>query len=513
MKRIQRIAVFHCTARVGSAWACAEGICLTLEKMGYQVIDCGRPEHMRVTLEQLAEMDMIILSAAEWYTDELKQRFGAAWASLKAVKIAWFAESAHRDDRDFTFAETRAMADFCYYPAAQDADEFSGIWLPFGADTEVFKPKPVDRDIDVGFLGAMYPKRVEYVKRINYPITYINSVSDPDYLKSFGLLADAYSSVRIFVNFPALSRLLVTKVTEVMACKAMLITPRPDHASAQRNLEQFEDGKHLVYYDPEHPESLKTLISHYQNHPEEVERIAEAGYQKIRMEDSLKARLQKVIGDVEFSLTYPQTNKPVTQAPARDTESLPLILTSQGKFFISNRQETIQSELWHFGRFEPLGAQLAIAVQPLLPGAVLDIGANIGIFTVPVALALRDCTVLSFEPQRMVFMQLCANVLANQLTNVFPRNLAVGLTDGQKPSILVPFFNVYSEKYTGSVSLDPQVHAIRRFMTDVAEPDQWAVHHDEIPLISLDSTLGGQQTSFIKVDVEGMEIQVLTRQC
>lgn len=515
MRHVKTIAVFHCSATVGSAWACAEGICLTLERMGYEVFDCGRPQYGRITLEQLQSVDLIILSAAEWYTDELQQCFGVQWKELKAVKIAWFAESAHRDDRDFNFAGTRAFADLCYYPAYQDAVEFSGLWLPFGVDTEIFNPKPVPRSINAGFLGAMYPKRIEYVKRIQYPITHLHSVSDLDVVKSFNLLAEAYSSVRIFVNFPALSRLLVTKVTEVLACRTLLITPRLDHPSAEHNLTQFVDRKHLVYYDPENPEALALLIDYYLQNIEKAEQIAEAGYQKVIQEDSLALRLKKIIGDVELIQTHPKLiqGRNLPQLPVEtsqiDTDTLPLISTGQGRYFITNSKETIQAELLNSGRFEPLGARLAIAMQPLCPGAILDVGANIGVFTVPVAIALPQTMVISFEPQRMVFMQLCANVLANRLTQVFARNEAVGESYAGQATTLVPFFNVFAENYTGSVSLDQGVQTIRGAMSSAAEPSQWASVHDSIALVSLDACCSIHSIGFIKVDVEGMEIQVL----
>jgi hypothetical protein len=207
----------------------------------------------------------------------LTNRYGLqAWNALKAPKAAWYAEFAHRDDRSFAFDRCRQLADRHYFPAAQDAVEFNGEWLPFGADLSVFKAKPVEKRYDAAFLGMMYPKRAEYVSRIGYPLTILPPAFDPNILYSFELLAEAYSATRIFVNLPSYSRLLVTKVTEVIACRTMLVTPKVDHPSGAHNMSQFTDGKHLVYYDSDRPGDVGGIIEHYLRSPSELDAIAGA---------------------------------------------------------------------------------------------------------------------------------------------------------------------------------------------------------------------------------------------
>ena len=191
-------------------------------------------------------------------------RYGTRFEQKKRLGTR---ESFHRDDRNFDFNSVRGLADFHYFPAIQDAEEFGGKWLPFGVDTSIFRPKPVEVIHDAAFLGTMYQKRAEYVGRIGYPLVRMQSVSSPNVRTSFDLLADAYCSTKIFVNLPALSRLLVTKVTEVMACGTFLLTPRLDHHSAYRNMEPFEHGKHLVYYNPDDPEEIARLVNYYLANP------------------------------------------------------------------------------------------------------------------------------------------------------------------------------------------------------------------------------------------------------
>lgn len=297
---IDTIAVFHAFAGPVCAWGCAEGIVTTLSRMQYGVIDCGRPPMKRVNLDSLKRADLIILCGPEHFWPLIEQEYEAEWNRLSMPKVAWYTESAYRDDRTFDFRGLKGIADVHYYPAIQDAEEFGGNWLPFGADIEMFHPKPVANACAAGFIGNLYPKRLEYVQSLTCPLTHIRPGQHPHVRRSFELLAEAYCCTDIFVNLPAYSRLLVTKLTEVMACGTMLITPAIDHPSGLKNMAQFENGRHVVYYDPARPAELGELVNHYLLYPEQREAIARAGRNEVRRGHSLETRLQAIISDVEF---------------------------------------------------------------------------------------------------------------------------------------------------------------------------------------------------------------------
>lgn len=295
-----RIAVFHNTAQVGCARCCSEGMVTTLASLGHEVLNLGNPCITSVPLEVLRTVDLIISGGPEWFAGALLARYGQHWFDLRAVKAAWYAETALRDDRSFDFAGLRPLADLHYYPAVQDAEQFGGTWLPFGADTLLFSP-PADgvRTFQTGFLGTIYPKRLEYLRATGFPITVLPPVHDADPVRSTHMLAEAYRSVEIFVNLPAYSRLLVTKITEVMACRAMLVTPAVDHPSGVGNMRQFEDGKHLVYYDQDRPDELAKLLDHYAHAPEERARIAQAGCEEVHRSHTLRNRMGRILEDAE----------------------------------------------------------------------------------------------------------------------------------------------------------------------------------------------------------------------
>ena len=77
-------------------------------------------------------------------------------------------------------------------------------------------------------------------------------------------------------------------------------------------------------------------------------------------------------------------------------------------------------------------AEMELLRQVVRPGnVVLDIGANVGTHTIFLAQTVGpEGAVLAFEPQRMVFQILCANVALNGLPNVYTHHAAVGRRPG-----------------------------------------------------------------------------------
>jgi FkbM family methyltransferase len=143
--------------------------------------------------------------------------------------------------------------------------------------------------------------------------------------------------------------------------------------------------------------------------------------------------------------------------------------------------------LQKYGEFS-VGEQDLFA-QIVRPGAVVvEVGANIGAHTVELArLAGREGEVHAFEPQRIVFQALCANLALNQCINVFARQSAVGAHTG---TIRVPSHDPSVRYNFGGVSLRNEEGG------------------EVVPLVTLDSLELGA-CHFLKADVEGMEAEVL----
>ena len=124
--------------------------------------------------------------------------------------------------------------------------------------------------------------------------------------------------------------------------------------------------------------------------------------------------------------------------------------------------------------------------QILRPGAhVADIGANIGTHTLAMARIVTNAGwVYAFEPQRLVFQTLCANVALNSVTNVDCVNMAV--SDTATP-ILVEELDPYRPVNFGGLELGRS--AANRSVSGT----------------TLDDFLNGRRLDFMKVDIQGME--------
>lgn len=122
---------------------------------------------------------------------------------------------------------------------------------------------------------------------------------------------------------------------------------------------------------------------------------------------------------------------------------------------------------------------------------VMDIGANIGAFTVPLSRFVgENGRVLAFEPQRVISQQLGANVAMNNLGNVEINNVAVGSVESV---IEVPRINYGIPGNFGAVSLLSNWSSEGALVEAVRQ-------------ISLDDVFyfeGSHCPSFIKIDVEG----------
>ena len=101
-------------------------------------------------------------------------------------------------------------------------------------------------------------------------------------------------------------------------------------------------------------------------------------------------------------------------------------------------REGIDFSIYLLGAFERSTVR---ALQKLvIPGSVVfDIGANIGAHTLFLAQAAApQGFVIAFEPQRLVYQTLCANMALNSITNVHCRPEALGNSSG---TIIVPPLN------------------------------------------------------------------------
>ena len=124
----------------------------------------------------------------------------------------------------------------------------------------------------------------------------------------------------------------------------------------------------------------------------------------------------------------------------------------------------------------------------------VDIGAHMGSWTLVLAEHFRE--VHAFEPQRLIYQQLCGNATLNGLTNVFAYNVGLDVAPTrltlQRPGI-----------DRGSSSARPEV--ADRFIEQGI-----ALSAETINVVPLDSFANVlTDVGLVKIDVEGLELRVL----
>lgn len=137
-------------------------------------------------------------------------------------------------------------------------------------------------------------------------------------------------------------------------------------------------------------------------------------------------------------------------------------------------------------------AKLLTAIQAMKiigPGTtVCDIGANIGNHSVFFGKVLGAKRVLAFEPQPHSYGTLCRNLELNGLTDALAYNCMVGGKSGR-----------------GTVTrFNPRNLAATAFA---------AAKDGEVPMVALDDLMDAEEMQglgFIKIDVEGMQMDVLS---
>lgn len=162
------------------------------------------------------------------------------------------------------------------------------------------------------------------------------------------------------------------------------------------------------------------------------------------------------------------------------------------------KNDLIAQRLQKFGTFEPEVNLAAIGfLSGHSSGSIVDIGANIGSFTLPLAMQFPNFEFICFEAQRLVSYQLAGSVALNGLSNVFVRHAMVSDFQG-KHTILVPDYAV--ETNIGALSLDSHINSLRGACTAGAL--------EQVDVIKLDD-LDSSNVRLLKIDVEGMELAVL----
>jgi len=133
---------------------------------------------------------------------------------------------------------------------------------------------------------------------------------------------------------------------------------------------------------------------------------------------------------------------------------------------------------------------------------IIDIGANNGNFTIDFAHLVGDTgKVYAFEPQRIIYYQLCGNVFMNGLDNVYCYNHAIGNVVTSISMENVDYYNTGDVNF-GNVKIDESSRWKKIDSQLIPAEKEYVL---EVPL----DQYSFKDVVFIKIDVQGYELNVI----
>jgi FkbM family methyltransferase len=165
-------------------------------------------------------------------------------------------------------------------------------------------------------------------------------------------------------------------------------------------------------------------------------------------------------------------------------------------------------DLLNTSAFDPAGVELTTSLLNLRRRhfgdgvTAIDCGANIGVFTLECARAMTGWgNVIAIEAQERVFYALAGNIAIN---NAFNARAIFAAASDQSGMMKAPQLDHTRPASFGSVEIKRREHT--EFAGQTIDYD--APGAVEIPCMTLDS-LGLSRVDLVKIDVEGMEMNVL----
>ena len=139
-------------------------------------------------------------------------------------------------------------------------------------------------------------------------------------------------------------------------------------------------------------------------------------------------------------------------------------------------------------------AEIDICKQILTPtDFVIEVGSNIGSHTLALAKTVDKGAVFAFEPQDVIFQNLCANISINSITNCSCFHTA--LSDEKDKKLYLPNYNFNKEYNFGAMSF------LRTKESNYTR---------EASVDTLDCRFKGlNRLKLLKIDAEGMEVNIL----
>lgn len=182
-----------------------------------------------------------------------------------------------------------------------------------------------------------------------------------------------------------------------------------------------------------------------------------------------------------------------------------MILSDTDRRSVGDQKVGVSHQFLTSGTYETRQTELLVNLVKLrrrihnAPFSVIDAGANLGAFTLPMARELGAFgTVYAIEMQIAIYYALCGNIALNSVHNVKAINCALGESTG---FIDINFPHYDREASYGSFSILREINEARGF-TELQD------RKERVSVRTIDE-LSFFNVGVIKLDVEGAELDVL----
>ncbi len=175
-----------------------------------------------------------------------------------------------------------------------------------------------------------------------------------------------------------------------------------------------------------------------------------------------------------------------------------------GRYLVYSTNDSLGAILLSQGIHEPSVLQLSdLIMKNSSKKSILDIGANIGTYSIPMAVKFPHKNIFSFELQRNVYYQLCGNVFLNSIKNIIAINKGVSSRDEVIEINTIDYEKCWN---IGGYSIDKI--ALNTNRTDF--PNDAISGVEKAQLTTLDTLVDEiSDVGLIKLDIEGHELDAL----
>jgi len=161
------------------------------------------------------------------------------------------------------------------------------------------------------------------------------------------------------------------------------------------------------------------------------------------------------------------------------------------KYKIHDRVDVLYKAIQEQACFDPHMIDISIEHLITRPGVVVDVGANIGAYCLEIAVRFPECKIYAFDPVVPTSKELEGNIALNGFTNIESYRIGLGNKECE--------IEAEDPDVTGSYGCVTLTNKVRHILCQ-----KTAIYK----IRTLDS-FNLSDVSLIKIDVEGMELEVI----